>query len=280
MRTPLLLLLCALPSVAEAGPWSTPTGTVYAKASTRVLLGSRYTDGAGTTTSIPGYREVATGLYGELGLGRGFAALVQWDVLRWFQLRGPEGQSVTRPGDARIGARYTLLEFGGAGALAVEGWLGIPIASGDAVAALADDDGLTVALLRAGPGVAELTGRLELGWAWRYGWTSAGLGWGQRFGGYDGLVDWRAEIGGRWWRLQGVLRLGGRHAVDTGDADRVENPAGLSNGTSYTSTIMEFGFDLSDHWQVGTSMQLSLAGLGVRSQARGPVFTGFVAFRR
>ncbi|MEQ8276390.1 MAG: hypothetical protein RMA76_25510 [Deltaproteobacteria bacterium] len=271
------LTLLLVPGAARAGPWARPAGTVYAKASSRLLLGARYTDGRGETTPIPGYRELTNALSAELSLGSGVTLLAQWDVARWFRIDGETSRSLVRPGDPRAGVRYTALSFG-RGALAFEGWLGVPVASGEVIAPLADEDGATIAELRAGPGQLDLTGRAELGWAWDAAWTSAAIGWVQRFGGYDGMLDWRAELGGRWWRLQGVLRLGGRHALDTGGAASVENPAGQSNGTSFTSTILETTFLASDRWQVGTSAQFSLAGLGVRSQARGPVFTLFIAF--
>lgn len=270
--------LLALPSVAHAGPWATPAGDVYAKASTRLLLGARYTDGTGATTPIRGYRELTSSLFGEVGLGGDLTLLLSWDVARWFSIEGTEKRSLLRPGDARAGLRYSALRFGGGGALAFEGWVGAPIASRAPIASLANEDGATIAELRAGPGVFDLVGRAEIGWAWSAAWTSAALGWVQRFGGYDGLFDWRAEAGARWWRMQGVLRLGGRHAIDTARAERVENPAGQTNGTSFTSTILEIGASPADQWLVGGSAQFSLAGLGVRSQARGPVFTLFIAF--
>ncbi len=272
------LLALAVPGVARAGPWAPAAGDVYAKASTRLLLGARYTDGAGATAPIRGYRELTSALFGEVGLGSDLTLLLSWDVARWFAIEGDQKRSLVRPGDARAGLRYTALRFGSGGAFAVEGWLGVPIASRDPIAPLAGEDGATVAQLRAGPGVFDVVGRAEVGWAWTNAWTSAGVGWVQRFGGYDALFDWRAEAGARWWRMQGVLRLGGRHALDTADAERVENPAGQTNGTSFTSTIMELGVSPVDRWLVGGSAQVSLAGLGVRSQARGPVFTLFIAF--
>ena len=252
---------------------------MYAKASTRMLLGSRYTNGAGDTAPIPGYRELTTSIGGEIGLGADLTLLLHWDVARRFSIAGGGRGAWWRPGDAHVGLRLTALRFG-RGALSVEGVLGVPFASDDAIAPLLDDDGAKLADLRAGPGVFDAAGRVEVGWAWDRTWTSAAAGWVQRFGGYDGQIDWRAEIGTRWWRLHGVLRLGGRHTIDTANAARLENPSGQTNGTSYSSTIFELGASPVDGVVVGGSAQLSMAGLGVRSQARGPVFTMFLSYRR
>lgn len=268
----------AVSTSAHASPWVPEAGEVYAKLDERFFLASRYTDGVGETSDIDSYQEFTTSLYSEVGLGSHWAALLAWDVVRVFRLADSGQDALVRPGDLHLGARWAPVDLGGGGRIAIQGWLGIPLTSGETIAAVLDDDGRQVASVRASPGVFNVAADLSIGWAFTYVFWDASVGYLQRFGGQDGAFRWQASVGGRWWRLRGTARLAGVHRVDTGSAPLFENPSGLSNGSTHTSAIAELGFAASDAWTVGVTSQFSLAGLSVRRHGRGAVFSAFVSF--
>lgn len=270
--------LVAAAGAAEAGPWVPDAGEIYAKLDERVFLASRYTTGDGETLDIAGYQELTTALYGEVGLGDRWAALVAWDLARVMALSDGDGVHV-RPGDARLGLRWSPLDLGPGGRWAVEAWAGLPFASSESLGAVVDETGRRIAELRAGPGVFEAAADLSVGWSFEAFFFEAAIGYLQRFGGQDGALRWQAAAGGRAWAwLEGAVRLAGFHRVDTGDAPLLENPSGLTNGSTHTSAILELGARLSEAWTVGATGQFSIAGLDVRRHGRGAVSSVFVAF--
>lgn len=242
------------------------------------MLGSRYTDGQGKTSPIDGYRELTTSLYGEVGFAPGWAGLMHWDVARVFTLASAD-ETWVRPGDLHLGSRWAALHFGRSGVLALEASLGLPIAPSKEIAPLVASDGTPLGGLRAGAGVFDLSSDLQIGWAWSSVFASASLGWYQRLGGQDGGPRWRTEVGARWWRMQSILRLSGWHPLEFGNAPRLDNPAASTNGSAATSTVIELGLDLGEGWGVGTTTQISLAGLGVKRHARGPAFSLFLTYQ-
>jgi len=275
-----LVTLGARPSHASAGAWSPEAGHGYLKLWSRYFFGYDYIDGGGHGQSLHRYHELSLAAYGEVGLGRGFALVLQTDLVHLYTLvdaRDGTRHAHVAPGDPMLSLRYAFFHRGRVSA-SLQAGVRAPLAS-DAPQQEVYGSATghpRLGTLTIGSGVWDIGGEASVGYGFDHGYLQGGIGFTGRTGGFDDVLEFALEGGASPNdHLSLRARLVGHLPIDTGSAPNHTSPSGVGNGTRYLGVALELERRVSESWFVGGTIEGG-AGL-IRRQAGGPVFTLYVA---
>ncbi len=267
-HAPILLALfvtfagAILPSKAQAGPWVPEAGHGYAKLWFRGLAGFGLHGGGEETLDYGGYTEIFVSSYGEVGLGHNLAVVWQSDLFRVFLLEDPRDYSRSvhvAPGDPRLGLRWNFLDTE-AVLLAIEAGVRAPIASGNVQEQVREEQEphAPIGGLLMGSGVWEADAQLSLGHAFDNAYLAVSGGYQFRASGFADRIVWSVEGGATLQEVwNGRMRLVGAHSIGTRD-NVITSPSGMGDGASYLGLIFEVENQLTEHFDLGASLQTAL----------------------
>lgn len=265
--TPLALGLLACPSPAEAGGWTQPLGSLYAKVEVSHQSTTRIFDGGGRSDpySIGGgpgrYSSTATRAYLEYGLSPLVTVLGSLD---WKQARISEtaARFTTRGfGDVTCGLRFGWRQ-NGAAPLALQVELSFPT----------HYDATDLPALGAG----RTDGRLafQAGHAFRRGYLAADLGYRLRTRGAEDQIVYSGEVG-----VTGLHRISTRlavrgHAPVQSKGSGLEDPAVAERGVVSGAATLGVALTAGLTAEIGATQ-----AFWGRNTLRGPEYSAGIAVR-